>query len=368
MIHIIVGTEAELIKVIPVLNHLKENNIEYNFISTGQNNITKSYLYNYFNIKSPNFILYTGKQILTPLQMLVWFFRVLISSIFKIKKIFKNDKSGIVLVHGDTVSTVLGAMLGKISRNRVGHIEAGLRSFDFFNPFPEEICRNIVSFLADIHFCPGEWALNNLRNIKGKKVNIKENTLLDTLRLTLSKTTNKKALLNSNENFFIFSIHRQENIYDKNILKSLIGIVIENSKNMKCLFIIFAITKKLLISSMLWEKINNNPDIILTERMKYADFIHLLNKSEFIVTDGGSNQEETYYLGKPCLILRKKTERKEGLNRNVVISNLDFNIINDFFLNYRRYSYAFLQTEDYPSKTIVEDIYESDMFPAFPPA
>lgn len=104
------------------------------------------------------------------------------------------------------------------------------------------------------------------------------------------------------------------------------------------------------------DRLKKNKNIELTPRYDYFEFIKLLNKSEFVISDGGSNQEECFYLGKPCLLLRNETERKEGIDKNVVLSNFDEKVINDFINNYQKYKFKMISDKQSPSKMIVNKI------------
>jgi UDP-N-acetylglucosamine 2-epimerase (non-hydrolysing) len=190
MIHVIIGTKAQLIKMAPILKTLKMEGIDYNYISTGQHKATIDDILANFAIKKPDYVLYDGKDITSVFQMLIWGIKNLFKTVLHKKVIFKNDKKGIVLVHGDTFSTLLGAVMGKIGGLKVAHVESGLRSFNLFHPFPEEITRLLTFRLSDYMFCPGEWAQNNLVKYNGIKINTQLNTLYDSLRFALPAIEN----------------------------------------------------------------------------------------------------------------------------------------------------------------------------------
>jgi len=183
MIHIIIGTKAQLVKMAPVMAHMASSGIQYNFIYTGQHRATIEEMLTDFGIKNPDITLYDGKDITSIVEMIVWSFRLLTLAFFRKKTIFLDDKKGIVLVHGDTLSTLLGAVMGKVAGLKVGHVESGLRSFNLFHPFPEEIIRILTFRLSDILFCPGKWAMDNVSRLKKIKINTVENTLYDCISL-----------------------------------------------------------------------------------------------------------------------------------------------------------------------------------------
>ena len=258
-----------------------------------------------------------------------------------------------MLVHGDTVSTVMGAILGRIYGLEVVHVEAGLRSFNFLNPFPEEIDRYIVSKLSTIHFCPNEWAVKNLKNEKGIKVNTIQNTLIESLHFALMQKSKDALFLNlEKKDFFIFIMHRQENLLQKEFVTSMINKIQEIAKKKPCLFVVHASTKYVLESNNLWEKIIKDKNILVSSRLDYFVFVHLLEKAKFFITDGGSNQEEAYYLGKPCLIMRKATERVEGLGENVMLSGTRITTIQNFIKHVTKYERPIISTKEKPSQII----------------
>lgn len=333
----------------PVMKKLEQRKIDYNFIFTGQHKETIDELIENFNLPTPDYILYSGKDITGIIQSFIWILNCLIKLYRNKKSIFKNDENGIVLTHGDTFSTVLGAIAGKIGKHKVAHVEAGLRSFDILHPFPEEINRLITTKLSDIYFAPGEWAVSNLKRSKGSIINIEANTLYDSL---LMQTENNGIIQHAD--YCLVSIHRFENIFNRKRFKSIVELLIKISEKHRVVFILHKPTEINLKNFGFYDLLNGQENIQLTTRKTYFNFIKLLMNSKFLISDGGSNQEECYYLGKPCLILRKKSERTEGLGKNVVISFFNEKIIYDFIVNFKRYEFPKLMINTSPSQTIVE--------------
>jgi len=276
MIHVIVGTKAQLIKIAPILKIFKMNNVDYNYISTGQHKTTIDDILANFDIKKPDYILYDGKDITSIFQMLIW----LIANVFKVlkhkKELFKNDKNGIVLVHGDTVSTLLGAIMGKVAGLKVAHIESGLRSFNFFHPFPEEITRILTFKLSDYMFYPTVWARQNLKKYKSIKVNTQANTIYDALHFALPTIKDISDIEIPDKKYGIVSLHRFENIYNYKSLAKIISIVEEMSNKKYLLFILHAPTEKNLKKYGFYKTLTENPNIELRERYDYFRFIKLV--------------------------------------------------------------------------------------------
>lgn len=349
---IILGTKAQLIKMAPVMIELQKRHIQYSFILTGQHKETIKELIDIFKLQKPDFILYKGSDVTKINHMFTWGLQCLYIVLKNKSKIFpyKND---ITLIHGDTSSTLLGAFVGKLCNQRIGYIEAGLRSNDIFNPFPEEIFRLITSRLTDIHFCPGDVAYHNSLKYKGEKINTKTNTLYDSLQLVLNKLGEINVDI-PKEKYCIVSIHRFENIFNKKKFSQIINQIIQVSNSVKVLFILHKPTKEKLISYGFYNTLKNNNKIELRPRYDYYKFIKLLKNSEFIITDGGSNQEESFYLGKPALIMRTKTERDEGVDTNALIGKFDFSKMQNFLHDNKKYRKRPLYVRIYPSKVIVD--------------
>lgn len=352
-----IGTEAELIKLFPILKEFEKHKLPYKLIASGQNNISKSVLMGLLNQKTKLLVLFEGKIMQTALGLLFWFIKTFIRSVGKLQSEFKNidKKNTLLIVHGDTVSTVMGAMLGKWFGLKMAHVEAGLRSYNYLHPFPEEIDRVITSQFADIHLCPNEWAVNNIKNKRGIKINTFQNTLLDSLNLVINTNIQPKIMEKvKKQKYFLFIMHRQENLFNDALVDLLINTVTEHANKMKCIFVMHAPTIVVLEKKNLMKKLKANKNIILSERLSYIEFMKVLNGCEFIVTDGGSNQEESYYFGKPCLILRSATERIEGLEENVVLSKNNFSIIKEFFDGYKNYERKPIKVKVKPSEIIVK--------------
>lgn len=354
MIHIVLGTKAQLIKMAPIMKKLTQRGIEYNYISTGQHKETIDDILINFDIKKPDHQLYDGKDITSIFSMLLWSVKILYDSFVRRKEIFRNDKNGIILVHGDTLSTVLGALMGKFTGLRVGHVESGLRSFNMLQPFPEEIFRKITFRLSDVMFCPGDWAVNNLMKYKGVKIDTEINTLYDSLNFARPSIDKIADIAIPSEKFAIVTLHRFENVKNKEILERIVVLLEAISENINLVFILHQLTEKKLISYGLLERLKSNPKIELRKRYDYFRFIKLITYSEFVVSDGGSNQEECSYLGKPVLLFRNVTERNEGLGKNAVLSKFDLNIINEFLGNYENRKGIHLEFQKSPTDIILD--------------
>lgn len=336
-LYAVIGTRAQLIKMAPVLREIQDLGLEYIFIYTAQHRETIEELLHEFGVKKPDIdMTHYFKQEAKTLQLFFgWMFKMALILLFKRKEII-DTSGGILMTHGDTTTTVWGAILGKMTGNRVMHIESGLRSFNIFEPFPEEINRLITFRFTDIFVCAGEWAVNNVSKYRGQIINTKVNTLYDATQLAILKKNRYKDNI-PKKKFVVVSIHRFENLFNRSRLNLIFEILSAISENFLTIFVLHPATKKQLEKHSLYDNLNRSKNIELRPRMSYIEFINLLDSSEFVITDGGSNQEELSYLGKPTLLLRNATERKEGLDKNIQLIGLDKKAIIKFTKNYHEF-------------------------------
>lgn len=346
-IYFFMGTTAEFIKLAPVMKELKKRNIKFKIILSGQSTISFSELKDFLGLIKADILLKEKYNQPSVFLFFIWFIRALIQGIFSLKKEFKdlNKNNSYFIIHGDTVSSTIGSLIAKFHGLNLVHIESGLRSYNFLEPFPEEICRYINMKLADILFCPNQWALDNIRNFKGQKINTKQNTLIETY-LWAKNIRKNLSFLRKYKKYYILYIRRQEHIYfQREWIKKVIRLVSQNSdKKINCLFSINILNANLIPED----------NIIKIPKLSYVDFMKLMMNAEYIATDGCTNQEEAYYMGLPLLALRNRTERIEGLGKNVVISKGDGGIIKGFLKNYKKYKVKSLKPEINPSKIIVD--------------
>ncbi len=357
MIHVFIGTKAQLIKMAPVMVELQHRGIPYNFIFSGQHQATVQNIRDEFGVKEPDITLYTGRDITGILQMLIWSIRILSYSLRNRQAVWQGDRNGVVLNHGDTFSTLLGSLLARLSGQRSAHVESGLRSFKLLHPFPEEVTRILTFWLSNIYFAPGQWALSNLQKYSGVKVDTVHNTLLDALRIG-EAAVEESAVDIPGSRFAVVSIHRFENIFSRSRLEAIVELLVRTSNDIPLLFILHKPTEQKLQAFNLRERLDECPAIELRPRYTYFQFIKLIKHAELVITDGGSNQEECHYMGKPCIIMRSATERQEGIGHNAVLSDYDYAKISAVVQDPAAYRKAAGQLDISPSKIIVDTLVE----------
>lgn len=354
---------AELIKLAPVINALKKRKIDFKIISSNQNSLDLSEI-NFLIGKYSIDYTFKMKPFKWPkniyLRFLVWIIKSVGNYLIYFRNEFKDDKNVLFIVHGDTISSLIGAIVAKLCGVKLVHIESGLRSFDFFEPFPEEICRFVISHLADFHYSPNKWSMNNLKGSYGIKINTFDNTVGESVDIAIraSRNIENKIGIKKGQKYFILVIHRQEHtLFNKKETDKILDTIFrQTNKKLKCVFIMHRLTKNYLKSNNLFFKIKKDSNVILPGRLPYLSFIKLLNDAEFIASDGGTNQEEAYYLGKPCLILRNKTERIEGLGKNAVLSENNQSRIISFIRYYKKYKRRRIKIDISPSEVIVNHL------------
>ncbi len=362
-IYFFIGTTAELIKVAPVLRELKRRRKKFKIIASNQNVLNfdeLEFILGKQDIYYKNVLKFTKLPNNLYLRFIIWAIKTFGNFYLYFMSEFRNidKKNSFFIVHGDTISALLGAVIAKIHGLKLVHIESGYRSFNFFEPFPEEFCRFVVSHLSDILFCPNDWCLNNVKNNRGIKISTGQNTVYESCIGTLKLKADYKLNHLNNQKFFLLILHRQEHMmFKKELAKKYLNLLLSFAKkDMKCLFVLHPITEKFLKNENLLEQIKKNQNIITVPRIPYLEFMKVLSKCEFIATDGGSNQQEAYFLGKPCLLLRRYTEQIEGLYSNATLAKDDLNIVEDFLLNYKKKISKRISVKVLPSKIIVDTI------------
>lgn len=357
MILIPIGTKAQLIKMAPVVLALEKQGLSFDFVLTGQHQETIEDLIEGFGLPSPSYSLSPIEEADSTAKVSRWLISILWRHCILSSPIARH-RYKICLVHGDTLSTFVGAILAKRHGMKVAHIEAGLRSHNFFHPFPEELTRIAVSKMSDIFYCSGPEAIKTIKATKKNAdiIDIGQNTLLDSVRIAL----NAAATTEKDERYCVASIHRFENISSEKRLKFIINHLVKIANHTKVKFVLHSATRKKLEQNGLLEKLNTHPYIDLLPRMSYFNFINLLKSSCFLISDGGSNQEECSYLDIPCILMRNKTERSEGLGRNVVLSEYNTEVIESFVKDHSRpqdqKSSYFDRYNEEPSALIASDL------------
>jgi UDP-N-acetylglucosamine 2-epimerase (non-hydrolysing) len=321
MIIHLVGTKAQYIKMAPVILETERRQLPCKLIYTGQHSETFDDLQKNFGLHGPDLRLTSDDEATDRQSFLKWVrsaWRAANSS--AIRDIW-SDASAIV-VHGDTASTLLGARIAKKYGRPLVHVEAGLRSFNYLHPFPEELIRVLVSRSAAVHCCPDEVAFRNLElaRVGGERLLTHGNTLIDALRIAQAAAPVPQR---TNCGYGIFSMHRQENLFNKRRMGKALRLLSELAQVAPVKFVLHPVTQRRLEQLGALEQIQTDSRVTLVPRMDFFAFNALLRGASFVVTDGGSNQEECALLNIPCVLVRRATERPDGIGANAIIGDLD---------------------------------------------
>lgn len=306
-IMLVFGTRPEAIKMCPLVNELKNRpELEVKVCVTGQHREMLDQVLHVFNIK-PDYDL----EIMKNNQTL---FDVTSAILMKIKPILEEEKPDVLLVHGDTTSTFAASLACFYLQIPVGHVEAGLRTYDIYSPFPEEFNRQAVGLTAKFHFSPTEIASHNLVK-EGKNVSdiyVTGNTAIDALATTVTKNYNHQQLeWVGDSRLIMITAHRRENLgKPMEQMFRAIRRIVEEHEDVKVIYPIHLNPK---VRNTAKNILGENDRIRLIEPLEVIDFHNFLARSYMILTDSGGIQEEAPSLGKPVLVMRDTTERPEGI-------------------------------------------------------
>jgi UDP-N-acetylglucosamine 2-epimerase (non-hydrolysing) len=313
----VIGTRAQLVKVAPVLNAVSALGLPHVVWFTGQHRESVDDLIADFGLES-RFVMPDGHRERSSLPALLgWLPRTFMACRRFIRQQRHDGETPLVVVHGDTLSTFLGAAAARLAKARVVHLESGLSSGSALDPFPEELLRRFTFGLAGYALCPNGQAAERMRR-SGKciVVDTGENTLLDSVRFALGAHRGDGE--RSTAGYYVASIHRFQNLYRPARLAAIVADLIDLSRVGPVHFVMHPATERKLRETGLKRVLEEAPAVRLVPRMPYTAFLTLLARARGVVSDGGSNQEELSYLGVPTVLYRQRTERPDGIGRNVV--------------------------------------------------
>lgn len=328
-IMLIFGTRPEAIKLAPIIQRLKAEGSKFKPIVcvTAQHREMLDQVLNLFEIE-PDYDL----NLMTDNQDL---FDVTVKALNGLKEILKKEKPDIALVQGDTTTSFVASLAAFYLKIPLGHVEAGLRTYNKYSPFPEEKNRHLTGVLADYHFAPTEWAKNNLlkENAPEDRIWVTGNTVIDALLWVVSRQKSAGGeqywnryfkerwglTLTTNTNtckLILVTGHRRESFGEgfRNICLALKEI----AKDRHDIKIVYPVHLNPNVQKPVRDILSDIPNIYLIGPLDYEPFVYLMEKAYLILTDSGGIQEEAPSLGKPVLVMRNVTERPEGIEAGVV--------------------------------------------------
>lgn len=312
----IFGTRPEAIKMAPVVKVLEAApDMESIVTVTAQHREMLDQVLHLFSI-TPNYDL----NIMSQGQTL---YDVTCRALMGLQEVLKEAKPDVVLVHGDTTTTFVGALAAFYEGIPVGHVEAGLRTGNIYSPFPEEMNRKLTGAIGTYHFAPTTTSEANLlkENIIPDHLYVTGNTVIDALQTTVKEDyTFTEELLNKidyvNQKVILVTTHRRENLGDpmRNVYEAIRDIIGEHED----VEVIFPMHRNPKVRSIVQEVLGDMPRVHLIEPLEYEPFANLMDRTYLIMTDSGGIQEEAPSLGKPVLVLRDTTERPEAVQAGTV--------------------------------------------------
>ena len=318
MLIFIFGTTAEALKLSPILRRMRKMDYTYETWSSGQHSEELSEGLFSVGEGEPNKHLsngFMGRNLQSRWEVLVWAPKVFLAIAFQLLKL--KGQRPTVVVHGDTLTTLIGTVVSRFTFTNSVHVEAGLRSGDWRNPFPEELVRILVSRLANYHLAPGpnevetiirENPKKNVANVFATGGNTAVDNLID---------FNVKHSVNSHEiEYGLVTIHRSEFIDSKSYMMEFSDLLNEISRGQ----LIYLVQDQRLKSAFQRHNTQIPSSVVVFDKMPFKEFMAMVCGAKFVITDSGGLQEEAAFLGIPTIIHRKATERMDGLGENVELS------------------------------------------------
>lgn len=304
------GTRPEAIKMAPLVNILQKNqSFDSKVCVTAQHREMLDQVLDIFEIK-PDYDL----DIMKERQSLT---DITTNALKGLEKVIREARPDIVLVHGDTTTTFVGALASYYNQVQVGHVEAGLRTFNKFFPYPEEMNRKLTGAIADIHLSPTLNSKNNLikEGVKENTIYITGNTVIDALKTTVKKeyefTNSVLRKIDYSKRVILVTAHRRENLGEP--LKNICSALKEISNNYKDTEIVYPVHMNPAVRETVFSMLKNQDRVHLIDPIDVVEMHNLMARCYLVLTDSGGLQEEAPSLGKPVLVLRRETERPEAI-------------------------------------------------------
>ncbi|KZM63866.1 non-hydrolyzing UDP-N-acetylglucosamine 2-epimerase [Streptococcus mutans] len=306
---LVFGTRPEAIKMAPLIISLKEQTERFETVTvvTAQHRQMLDQVLETFKIR-PDYDL----NIMSKQQTLS---TITTNVINKLDEVLKSEKPDIILVHGDTTTTLAASISAFYNQIKIGHVEAGLRTWNKYSPFPEEVNRQITDVVSDLYFAPTNQSRDNLlkENHPAQHIFITGNTAIDALDLTVKENYHHDVLtkIKSDNRIILVTMHRRENQGEpmRRVFKTLKSVLADYPD----VELVYPVHLSPAVQKAAKDILANTERIHLIEPLDVMDFHNLANKSYFIMSDSGGVQEEAPSLGKPVLVLRDTTERPEGV-------------------------------------------------------
>jgi UDP-N-acetylglucosamine 2-epimerase len=348
-IQVLIGTKAQYIKTAPLLRLMDAQDVGYRLIDSGQHAGLAAGLRAELGVREPDTFLGGTADVASIPAAIAWSVRSLGKawSPKRVRRDVFGGTGGICVVHGDTPSTFVGSVLARRAGLRVAHLEAGLRSGDLLHPFPEEMIRVVVMRMSSLLFAPGPEAVANLKRMKvrGRVIRLTGNTSAEALKASAAGVGDGGQV--------VATMHRVENLHRGGRLRAFCELVTRVAASRPVTLVAHPPTSAALTASGLDGGLRA-AGVDLIPLQSHHRFVEMLAGAPFVITDGGSVQEECALLGVPTLLWRERTERPDGIGDNVVLSRYSPRVIDDFLADPERYRLPARQPDINPSAEILE--------------
>jgi UDP-N-acetylglucosamine 2-epimerase (non-hydrolysing) len=319
-LHVFIGTKAQYIKTAPLLRLMDAKGVDYRLIDSGQHAKLAQSLRTDLGVRDPDVRLGGSADVNSIPAAVAWATRIAtrLGSGTRVRQELFGGDGGICVVHGDTPSTLLSALLARRAGLRVAHLEAGLRSHSLWHPFPEELIRLAVMRISGLLFAPDATAVKNLREMKvrGRVIPVSANTVVEALDHALS------APVQPASGPAVVTMHRVENLTNRRRVDGFVGLACRIAEQHGVRFVLHGPTEETIRKGG-HDATLRAAGVQLSPLLAHRQFAPMLAAAPLVVTDGGSIQEECALLGVPTLLWRDRTERPDGLGANVVLSHYD---------------------------------------------
>lgn len=357
----IAGTTAEIIKLAPVIRALDERGADVELWNTAFHVGGLPATLDDLALPQPAVDLVPARRqgdVVRVTQVPAWALRVVWTAVRRRRDLRRRLARGgarpLVVVHGDTFSTVLGALLGRfVLRADVAHVEAGMRTGNIWHPMPEELNRRLVAKIATLHFAPTQHEVEHLRreNAKGSIVDTGANTVIDALRLAIDGDA---PAIDLPEEFGLVTLHRFEMLRNGPVFSRTLEVLAEASRTMP-LVMPAGNTERNRIEELGLTHLFGDR-FRLVPKQPYARFMPLLARASFVVTDSGGLQQECGILGKPAAIHREAVESQQGIGDNLLLTGLDMEVLSGFLADWRDYARPSLLDRFHPTEAILAEL------------
>ena len=361
MIHVFIGTKAQYIKMVPLLRIMDADLVDYRLIDSGQHaELAKRYR-SEFGLREPDVQLGGTGDVESIPEAVLWALGLLplLLSRRRLRERLFAGESGVCVVHGDTPTTLLSVLMARRAGLAVAHVESGLRTGRVLHPFPEEIMRIVVPRLSDVMFAPGPESAANLRRsrrlrVKGRVVEQVGNTVLELMAAAV-ETAQAARAGDIPAGPAIVTLHRVENLHRRGRREALVGVVESLAARMPVRWVLHGPTERALAGEP--RRRLEAAGVELAALAPRGEFLDMVAAAPFIITDGGSIQEECAALGVPTLLWCDRTGRPDGVGENVVISRYDSRIVDEFLNDPQQHRRVPRVQEVSPSEQILAELH-----------